>query len=795
MVATHPAPHPHEVSTPAWRSELAVWCEAFLQLLAQGWQRERAAALFERIETQTALNELVAEPALADAATELTVYLCTFAEGNRNPDDAQCLRMRELATALQQALAPQAPTETAHATHVQPRPLRIHYLRPREREQPGLASALGQHKLLVQPFEDAESALRALAKEPPDAVILEGSLLKALPALIEALRRQSAGEWRRVLWAAVGVEDDLQLRLYARRAGIDLLLETNAPERAAAAVMAALLRRREQAYRILIVEDDPSQVVFCGSLLRHQGYEVEVAENAAQGFERAQAHAPDLMLLDINLPDMSGVELAQLMREQHSLAHVPIVFLTGENDMDVRAEAIAAGGDDFISKPVRPRHLIANVNVRIGRARALAAAAQAEPIEESLSPRLDRVRFVEALENRRRESTRCVAVAVLAMDDVATVAARLGFVRAGDLALQLALAIEAETREWGPTCGIGEFSRLLLFEAESEFGLRRAIGGLCARLESRAWLSSTLPLRLRFSAGVVRYDGAPLDPDAVIAATLEQLESVRKGEGRGIALRNLATPDGDSNDPMRRVVRLMLSQPLAATAGRLQFRPLLPLRGTRTGQFLVRTLLLPPGSRRAAGIGPDVYEGIAGALGAHAALDRLSLQLVSQYSRSALVASHGGWRVLLPVSDVTLQEPFFAEWVQRLGLSPSQLLLVVGAARLRAGAGLTAAIDRLASRGWHWVLDVDEPDALERGALTMPNLDALMLQGFDHDPARWSAVVGEAHSFGKSVIACGPEDLRQVASLFAAGVHYALGNIAGDWADEPQYDATQPREL
>jgi CheY-like chemotaxis protein len=520
----------------AWREELLQWCLDFRELLQRGWDRGGAAALFERIDAQPALAGSLAPP-VSEAAAELTVYLCSFVDGESKPNAEQRIRLEHLGNELQRALAAPAGGETGAGAPLPARVFRVHRIVPQD--QAGDDWLPPQPRLAVNTLSGIEAAREALAAEQPDAVLIDSTLLKALPQLSEAARQHSAGSWRRVLWVATGIGDDLRLRLFARRAGIDLLLDGDG-QRAADLLLSALLRRREEAYRILIVEDDRSQIAFSRSVLRHQGFEVDVAESSAEALAKVRERAPDLVLLDIHLPDMTGVELAQLLREQASLAHVPLVFLTGEDDVDIRAEAIAAGGDDFISKPVRPRHLIANVNSRIGRARALAAAGPAEPIDASVPSRLDRLRFVEALEAARRDAEGPLGVAVVALEDVVSVAERLGFVRTGELAVQVALAIHGEMREFGPGCAIGEFSRLVLVRADSEEALRGRIASLCARLEGREWLVPPLPGRLRFSAGVVRCDASPAPVDAIIAAALAELDKLRSRADTGLSFRVLA---------------------------------------------------------------------------------------------------------------------------------------------------------------------------------------------------------------------------------------------------------------
>lgn len=524
--------HAHGLSMPAgsenWRADMAAWCRDFRALLGHQWSAEEAHAMFERIEAFSALAELIADRDVADATAELEVYLCAFADSDLRPDGAQRGRLERLVGELESHLqtggapapaAPQAEERSAPRLHS------VHYLRAPGRENAGLVAALRERNIEVRMFDNVSTAIAAMEDELPDAFLLDAAFLPDVQKLNQSGRRQSAGTWRKVLWAAAGLPDDLRARLHARRAGIDLLLDGDAAK-SAEALQGALSRRREEAYRVLVVEDDRGHAAFCESLLRHQGFEVDVAGSAEVALDVMQARAPDLILLDINLPDMTGIELAQLVRERESLAHVPVVFLTGEEDLDRRAEAIAAGGDDFLSKPVRPRHLLANVNSRIGRARALALSAPAERPEGGLTLRLDRVRFVEAMEDARRDGG-SAAVAVFAMNDIANVASKLGFVRAGNLALEIAQAIESQCGGLGRTCGIGEFSRLVLLRAEQEAGLRADAEALLYDLNSREW-QSTEGAPLTFSVGLARFEGSRVDGDKVIADAIGTAEAARR---------------------------------------------------------------------------------------------------------------------------------------------------------------------------------------------------------------------------------------------------------------------------
>ncbi|WP_234446979.1 EAL domain-containing response regulator [Luteimonas sp. MC1572] len=128
----------------------------------------------------------------------------------------------------------------------------------------------------------------------------------------------------------------------------------------------------EAPYRVLVVEDDLSQGLFAESVLGGAGMEAAVVSVATEVMASLESFRPDLVLMDLHMPGMDGVELTNLIRGHDVHGHVPIVFLTGDPDPERQFEVLEVGADDFLTKPVRPRHLIAAVQSRVRRARMLA---------------------------------------------------------------------------------------------------------------------------------------------------------------------------------------------------------------------------------------------------------------------------------------------------------------------------------------------------------------------------------------------------------------------------------------
>ena len=114
--------------------------------------------------------------------------------------------------------------------------------------------------------------------------------------------------------------------------------------------------------RILLVDDDRQNSEFLLKFLEVEGYAVTYAENGRKGWEAFSAAKPDLVLLDVNMPEMNGFELAQLIREQDR--DVLIFFLTDRTEKADRLKGFSLHGNDYIPKPFYPEELIAKIKER-----------------------------------------------------------------------------------------------------------------------------------------------------------------------------------------------------------------------------------------------------------------------------------------------------------------------------------------------------------------------------------------------------------------------------------------------
>ena len=141
---------------------------------------------------------------------------------------------------------------------------------------------------------------------------------------------------------------------------------------------------------ILVVDDDPHLREVVGFALEQAGFRVEQAQNGREGLARVQLEVPALIVLDIMMPEMDGLEMCREVRRAHE---VPIVFLSSRDDEVDRILGLELGGDDYLAKPFSPRELVARIKAVLRRARpptaAPAAHATATQVLQRGSLRMD----------------------------------------------------------------------------------------------------------------------------------------------------------------------------------------------------------------------------------------------------------------------------------------------------------------------------------------------------------------------------------------------------------------------
>lgn len=210
--------------------------------------------------------------------------------------------------------------------------------------------------------------------------------------------------------------NDLATRLAIVRAGAEAFLAKPVEAARLVDVVDGLGRPSDaEPYRVLVLDDDVGIAEFVSAVLRESGMIVETLTQPAEILEAMSNFAPELVLMDLYMPSCTGPEIASVIRQEDSFAGVPIVFLSGEQDQSKQLSAIGVGGDDFITKPIRPPFLVKAVRARAKRFRTI----NGRMVRDSLTGLYNHsttMQFLSVEVQRAERASTPVAVAVADID-------------------------------------------------------------------------------------------------------------------------------------------------------------------------------------------------------------------------------------------------------------------------------------------------------------------------------------------------------------------------------------------
>jgi signal transduction histidine kinase/DNA-binding response OmpR family regulator len=140
---------------------------------------------------------------------------------------------------------------------------------------------------------------------------------------------------------------------------------------------------------ILVVDDSPTNLKLLSLILGEQGYRVRVATNGARALESVRASPPDLILLDVMIPDIDGYAVCEQLKADERTQDIPIIFVSALDDAFDKVKAFAAGGIDYISKPLQPEEVLARIRVHLALHNTRQALAQQVQEKEHLVQEID----------------------------------------------------------------------------------------------------------------------------------------------------------------------------------------------------------------------------------------------------------------------------------------------------------------------------------------------------------------------------------------------------------------------
>lgn len=158
--------------------------------------------------------------------------------------------------------------------------------------------------------------------------------------------------------------------------------------------------------RILVVDDEEDILEFISYNLRKQNFQVFVSSHGKNALKIARQEKPDLIILDIMMPEMDGIEVCKQLREDDRFHGTIIAFLTARHEDFIHSNALDVGGDDFITKPIKPSVLVSRIKALLRRSGQLKQKREAPKILELGGLQLDEGRFTVTLNGQELEIPR-----------------------------------------------------------------------------------------------------------------------------------------------------------------------------------------------------------------------------------------------------------------------------------------------------------------------------------------------------------------------------------------------------
>ncbi|MDJ0656637.1 MAG: EAL domain-containing protein [Xanthomonadales bacterium] len=689
------------------------------------------------------------------------------------------------------------PGQAVDAAPEVPRLPTLYYLHMGSNSNRELAETLQQDYELSS-FDNVDEFKDMLSAMGPDAILIDGEFIDEIENLGALVKKIRAKQNRPMPMVAFSNATDVSQRLKILRAGADAFLKNDASIREVQRRLADLLQVPENdPYRILIVEDDRTQAVFAESILRKAGMEVRLERDPLKALDHLEQFNPELILMDLYMPHCDGMELTALIREREEFINTPIVFLSGESDTDKHFDALLAGGDDFLSKPIRPRHLISAVTNRVSRARILALRQQqTTSVTDTVTGLAERPELLETVnailtDLDQSDPDRPGGILYLEIDRPFDIRQRLGLGGFETLADQLAPLITANLAEQDLASRYGDTSYCVMLPNRTLDLLSSTATQIQERIAGHLFQVGDATTSATVSIGVCQFSSQLADAGAMISAAERACNVSYSDEVNRINVQDLGTDfDKETDEALATLIEEAIDQDDLQVV----FQPIVSLHGEQGERYQALVRLTGEDGRP---VPARRLIPVAEQHGLVARLDRwmLNRALTVLDERQRLARPI---RLFVNLSRHTLGDkdllPRLYKQLQRRSVRPECLVLefklpeIVN--RLKAAVAYVGKIREL---GVLVCLGGFDGDSAAFQCLEHLPVDYVKLPAADRDHADQAlgksvaSITDKLHGMGKLVIIPAIEDAKTAAKLWSTGVDYIQGNFVQPPEQELMY--------
>lgn len=347
-------------------------------LSVEGWDRMRALRLAHHLQGLAADAALAEWHQIGHGAREVISRLEHFLVDKTTPEDKAFRRLLEQVAALAALLMADEGAHSADWGLAGGPPMRL----PAGYRLLGLGA---DASLLLRPRDAHDLHIERMFYSLPDLVAYLQPGMKAVvlvdadwvaeqaEALPEIERLLASPAHAGTAFVAVTEGKGFANQLAVLRSGIRLFIERPLGSERLLDTLDGVAWPPQEPYRVMLVDDDAAALAHSAAILRNRGMTVTEIADPVMALEFVEEFAPDVMVLDIEMPACKGTELAALIRQKDFFAHIPVIYLTAWVDEDRQMAARMTASEDYLIKPIEPEMLAMAVSARARRARHLAA--------------------------------------------------------------------------------------------------------------------------------------------------------------------------------------------------------------------------------------------------------------------------------------------------------------------------------------------------------------------------------------------------------------------------------------
>ncbi len=730
------------------------------------------------------LAVLANQTELSELLLDIEVYLSGFVEKTIVPN---ALHLKQLNTIIKPIFSIKIndkQTINIESNKRSPQPRSIYYLHAPSRINVPLTHILAEHRFAVRPFMAVDDLIQELKHKIPDTLVVDAHYIGDLSCIIQHANNNLTANTARASIIVVSRNRRINARLLALRNGADEFFGPDDRCKEVAKRICELTYGTDSnPYHVVVIDDDQTQTQLIELILKSAGIKSTVFNDSQNALDKIDQLSVDLIITDLYMPGIDGMELTALIRQKNAYKNLPIIVLSGEESESIRFSALAVGADDFFTKPIRPRHLISAVNGRIRRSRQLLESLLNDSEGVSVSGLSSRKHFLKKLSELHVDnSTSNDGLLHIEVDNIEKLRFQLGINGTDELLEELAQLIFSRVQHSGLVCKYGFCSLLATLSHALSKHISDVTRELCQLVSQHVFLIDQTSCSVTISIGLCHMRDHP--SSAKILSTAEQacLDALRAGGNQ--VEESYIRKGSDYDESEKHLIELINRKQLGQTFVSF-YQPIVCVHASKTPVYRLTLLLRNPGSKP---IRRYDYEKVILREGLEADLDQLNINFAIQ---QLAVENDISPQLFIPLSSTGLtQGNLIRDMLNQMRknkLSTNQIIIEFSMDDLRSQ--IKRAMDwlpRCKRAGIRTCMSRINGDRNSIQALTLIDTDfirltpELLYENKKGNEERLQTVLRHAKSLGRQIVLPGLNQANRVARYWNLGADFMEGDIIGE---------------